>query len=151
MIKCRFGAHIKRFNTDDTKDFFNQTLSFFFHQEGIVHELFCVNIPQQNRAVERKNSHLFASIWIFLFQNHAPKQYWGKVIVTATYLINRLPSKLLDFESSMDVLPTFYLGVIVKNHLARRMFECVVFVTYISIVIKNSNQELSNMFLQYIP
>ena len=45
MIKNQFGVEIKRVRTDNAKDFFNQTLSHFFQERGVIHESSCVYTP----------------------------------------------------------------------------------------------------------
>ena len=51
MIKTQFGVGIKRFRSDNARDYFNHTLANFFQQEGIIHESSCVT-PQQNGIAE---------------------------------------------------------------------------------------------------
>ena len=60
MIKNQFGVNIKRFKSDNARDYFNQILTPYF-QKGIVHESSYVNTPQQNRVAGRKNDHLLES------------------------------------------------------------------------------------------
>ena len=48
--------------------------------------------PQQNGVAERKNGHVLAVTKTLLFHNNVPKYYWGEAALTASYLINRLPS-----------------------------------------------------------
>lgn len=61
MIKNQFGVNVKRFRSDNAKDYFNQVLTPYFQKEGIVHESSCINTPQENGVVERKNDHLLES------------------------------------------------------------------------------------------
>lgn len=58
MVKNQFGVSIKRFRSDNARDYFNQTLTPFFQKEGIIHESSCVSTPQQNGAAETKNGDL---------------------------------------------------------------------------------------------
>lgn len=55
------------------------------------------------------------------------KKIQGEAILTATYLINRLPSKLLGLESPMDILFSFYPYLNTINNLKPRIFGCVSF------------------------
>ena len=91
MVKNQFGVSIKRIRSDNAKDYFIHGLISFCQKEGIIHELSCVKTPQQNGIAERKNGHLLDQTRAILFQNHVPKKYWGDTLLTATYLINRLP------------------------------------------------------------
>ena len=48
MIKTQFGVNIKRFRSDNARDYFNHMLTHFFKKEGVIHMSSCVNTPQQN-------------------------------------------------------------------------------------------------------
>ena len=87
-----------------------------------------MSTPQQNGVAERKNGHLLDTTRVFLFQKHLPKSYWGEVVLTATHLINPLPSRVLGFKSIMEVLPSFYPNMRTTNHLIPKIFGCVSFV-----------------------
>lgn len=78
MIQNQFGTKIRRFRSDNARDYFNQILSPYFHKEGIIHESSCINTPQQNGVAERKNGHLLNTTRALLFHQNVPKQYWGK-------------------------------------------------------------------------
>lgn len=82
-------------------------LSSFFQKEGIIHES-CVRTPQQNGVAETKNGHLLATTRAFLFKKNVPKNYWGEAALNVAHIINRLPSRVLDFKSPMQVLSTFF-------------------------------------------
>ena len=154
MIKNQFCVTIKRFQSNNAKDYFNQVLTPYFQHEVIIHESSCVNNPQQNGVTERKNDHLLNTTRAFLFQKHVPKTYQGGVILTTTHLINRLPSKVLSFKSPMDILSLFYPNIRTTNHLIPKIFGYVSFVH-----VHNPNKgkldpkaiKQSNVFLQDIP
>nr|KYP33440.1 Copia protein [Cajanus cajan] len=63
-----------------------------------------------------------------MFQNNVPKNFWGEAILTATYLINRLPFAILSSKSPMEVLNSFYPHITHTNNLQPRIFGCVSFV-----------------------
>ncbi|KAM2042519.1 hypothetical protein ACFX16_036199 [Malus domestica] len=54
---------------------------------------------------------------------HVPKKFWSFAILTATYLINRLPSRVLGFNSPYEVLKGRKIDL---THL--KVFGCVCFV-----------------------
>ena len=99
MVQSQFGIKIKNFTIDNAKDYFNQILSPYFQSQDILHESSCVNTPQQNGIAKRKNEHLLSTTQVLLFQGNVPKSYWGEDVLTATHLINRIPSRFLDNKS----------------------------------------------------
>ena len=74
-IKNQFGVSVKKFRSNNARDYFNQTLNSFFQKEGILHESSCVNTPLQNRVVERKNGDLLIKTRPLLFQKNVPKSF----------------------------------------------------------------------------
>ena len=108
MVQNQFAVQIKSFRTDNARDYFNQILSPYFQSQGILHDSLCVNPPQQNGVAKRKNGHLLNTTRVLLFQGNAPKSYWGEAVLTVAYLINRIPSRVLDNKSPVKVLKSFY-------------------------------------------
>jgi hypothetical protein len=74
-------------------------------------------------VLERKNRHLLEVTRVLLFQNNVPKEFWSDAVLTAIYLINRLPSTKLDYKSPLEI---FYQEKININHL--KVFGCICFV-----------------------
>jgi hypothetical protein len=54
-----------------------------------------------------------------LFQNNVPKKIWPKAILTAVYLINRLPTVTLNFKTLFEIL---YGRKTILGHL--KVFGC---------------------------
>ncbi|KAJ9547057.1 hypothetical protein OSB04_019600 [Centaurea solstitialis] len=128
MIQNQFGTKIKHFRSDNARDYFNQILSSYFQKEGIIHESSCVATPQQNGVAERKNRHLLECTRALLFQHNIPKSYWGEAILTSSYIINRLPSKVLGLQSPLECLSKFHPDVRSSFNLTPRIFGCTSFV-----------------------
>ena len=73
---------------------------------GILHKSSCAYTPQQNGVVERKNYHLVETTRALLLYHKVPQRFWGDAILTACYLINRMPSSILhDWISHSVLLP----------------------------------------------
>jgi hypothetical protein len=84
-----------------------------------------VDTPQQNDVVERKNQHLLEVTHSLMLDTHVPKSYWGDALLITTYLINRMPSRLLDFKTPLEVMsPPLYSAKCVSS----KVFSCVCFV-----------------------
>ena len=62
-----------------------------------------------------------------MFKARMPVCFWPKAIATPTYLINRLPTKSLHFQTPLATLNTF--TTIPSSHsLSPRIFGCVVYI-----------------------
>ena len=55
FVQTQFETTIKIIKSNNGTEFF---LTNFFVNKGIVHQISCVNTPQQNNIVERKYDHL---------------------------------------------------------------------------------------------
>ncbi|RDX63704.1 hypothetical protein CR513_57826, partial [Mucuna pruriens] len=71
---------------------------------GVVHELTCVNTPQQNGVVERKNRHLLEVARVVLFQMSVPN---GESYLEVELIIESLPFPTQDVQVQVqEVTPT---------------------------------------------
>ncbi|KAL3346144.1 hypothetical protein AABB24_024872 [Solanum stoloniferum] len=104
LIKTQFQTTIKAIRLDNGLEFTSKEAIFFYQSKGIVHKKFCPYTPQQNGVVERKHNYLLEVSRSFLFQSKVPLRYWGECILTATYLINRLPSTVLKGKCPYELL-----------------------------------------------
>ena len=91
MISTQFQRNIQVLKTDNARDYFNSILGPYLSKNGIIHISSCIDTPQQNGVAERKNRHLLEVARAIMFTNNVPKHFWGEAILTATYLINRMP------------------------------------------------------------
>ena len=123
FIENQFDAKIKIFRSDNETEFVNHNFSNFFKHKGILHQTTCVYTPEQNGVSERKNRHLLETTRVLLFQNNVPKKFWSDAVLTATYLINRLPSANLNYKSPLEILYKRKLNI---DHL--RVFGCTCYV-----------------------
>jgi hypothetical protein len=64
----------------------------------------CLHAHQQNGAVERKHCHIVEVGLALLSHASMPLKYWDEAFLTTTYLINRLPSKVVDNLTPLERL-----------------------------------------------
>ena len=62
-----------------------------------------------------------------MFDTYLPVHFWPEAIATATYLTNRLPTKILKFQTPLATLNNF-THVPSSHSLPPRIFGCVVYV-----------------------
>ncbi|WVZ06476.1 hypothetical protein V8G54_019822 [Vigna mungo] len=67
--------------------------NYFCEEAGIEHQLTTPYTPQQNGVSERKNRTIMEMARCLMFEKHLPKESWAEVAHTATFLLNRLPTK----------------------------------------------------------
>jgi transposase InsO family protein len=104
FVENQFDTKIKTFRSDNGTEFVNRNFLEFFKQRGILHQTTCVYTSEQNGVSKRKNRHLLEVTRVLLFQNNVPKIVWSDAVLTATCLINRLPSAKLNFKSPLEIL-----------------------------------------------
>uniref|UniRef100_A0A2N9GPK3 Integrase catalytic domain-containing protein n=1 Tax=Fagus sylvatica TaxID=28930 RepID=A0A2N9GPK3_FAGSY len=68
----------------------------FCSQHGIVHQTTAPYSPQQNGVAERKNRTLKEMMNAMLISSGLPQNLWGEAILSANYILNKLPQKKLD-------------------------------------------------------
>ena len=98
-IQTQFHVPVQTLRSVNVKEYLSETFQSFMIQHGILHQTFCVDTHSQNEIAERKNRHLFETIQVLLFQMDVPKHFWVGVVSIACFLINRMPSSVLNWAT----------------------------------------------------
>ena len=123
-ISTQFGRSIHILRSDNAKEYFSTSLKSFLNSKGIIHQSSCPHTPQQNDVAEGKHRHLLDTARTLLLQNNVPLKFWADAILSAGYLINRMPSSVLNDQIPDSILfPDEQL-----YKLPLRVFGCTCFV-----------------------
>lgn len=102
MVDRLFNTKIKQIQNDWGGEF--RPLNTFFHKHGIIHRISCPHTHQHQGCVERKHRHIIDTSLALLAESHVPRTFWGEASQTSCYLINRLPTPVLENISPFQKL-----------------------------------------------
>ena len=102
MVERQFNKKILAMQTDWEGEY--QKLNSFFQRIGISHHVSCPYAHQQNGSAERKHRHIVEVGLSLLAHASMPLKFWDEAFITATYLINRLPSKVIHNTTPLERL-----------------------------------------------
>ncbi|KAL0458745.1 UNVERIFIED_CONTAM: Copia protein, partial [Sesamum latifolium] len=91
-VSTQFEAKVRVIRTDNGSEFLSLSFQTLLQTHGIEHHKTCTYTPQQNGVVERKHRHLLQVARALMFESDLPRDFWADSILTATHIINKLPS-----------------------------------------------------------
>jgi hypothetical protein len=89
-VELQQNVMIKTLRTDRGGEYYDPV---FFQSVGIIHETTAPYTPQQNGVAERKNRALKEMVNAMLSYSGLSEGFWGEAMLTACYLLNRVPNK----------------------------------------------------------
>ncbi|GJV35020.1 retrovirus-related pol polyprotein from transposon TNT 1-94 [Tanacetum coccineum] len=123
LVKTQHSAIIKCFRCDLGGEYTSNEFVGLLKSDGTIYQTSCTDTPQQNGVAERKHRHLIETARSFLLSADVPSVFWGEAVLTATYVINRIPtahnSGLSPFERLYGQVP---------DYSSLRVFGCTCFV-----------------------
>ena len=94
-VEKQSGKHVKILRTDGGGEFTSNEMEEFCKSHGIVHEITAPYTPQHNGVAERRNRTIINMVRSMLKEKQLAKNLWGEAVETATYVLNRCPTKQL--------------------------------------------------------
>jgi hypothetical protein len=87
---------VKAIQCDNEREFDNSSPRTFLLTKGALLRMSCPYTSPQNGKAERIIRSINNVIRTLLFQANLPGRYWAEGLHTATYLLNRLPTKTIQ-------------------------------------------------------
>ncbi|XP_071719288.1 uncharacterized protein [Rutidosis leptorrhynchoides] len=144
LIKNQFNVDIKVIRSDNGTEFCNNQMETFCHTKGIIHQTSCPYTPQQNGVAERKHRHLLNVVRSLMFQGGLPLNFWSECVLTAVYLVNRLPTAVLSGKSPFECIFGFKPNL---SHI--RVFGYLCYATILNINDKFTNRAAKCVLIGY--
>ncbi|XP_019244601.1 PREDICTED: uncharacterized protein LOC109224480 [Nicotiana attenuata] len=144
QLSCTICPFSKTIRSDNGLKFFNAQCATLFTSLGIVHQSSCVHTPQQNGVAERKHRHLLEMARALRFQAYVPLKFWGECVLTAAFIVNRLPSSVLSGKSPYE---PFHGQPPSLTHL--KVFGCLCYETKPCFTDKFSSKAIPAIFMGY--
>ena len=85
--------------TDNALEYVKKDVSIFHSKCGIIHQSSYSHISKQNGVAERKHRYILNVARTLMIHMSVPKYLWSDAVLSACYLINRMPSYVLDKKS----------------------------------------------------
>ncbi|GFS34572.1 hypothetical protein Acr_00g0034750 [Actinidia rufa] len=124
MIKTQYNTVVRNIRSYNGREYITNEFRAELNKCGILQQLTCPYTPEQNGVAERKNRHIMSVVRCLLRGMGVPKYFWHLAVLTATYLINRTSSRVLNGKAPLHILqPASTLFPIIP-----RVFGCTCFV-----------------------
>jgi transposase InsO family protein len=92
-VENQHGKKIKALRSDHGGEYLSHEFSNHLKSCGIVPQLTPPGTPQRNSVSERCKRTLLDMVWYMMSQSDLPLSFWGYALETATFKLNRVPSK----------------------------------------------------------
>ncbi|GJQ93161.1 reverse transcriptase domain-containing protein [Tanacetum coccineum] len=87
MIQRNLQAQVITVQTDRGTEFLNKTLHAYFKEEGIEHQTYTPQTPEQNSVVKRRNCTLVEAARTMLSASKLPLFFWAEATAAAFFVV----------------------------------------------------------------
>ena len=91
-IENQFGKKIKKFRSDRGTEYCSIEFTKLYETLGIIHEVTAPYSPEMSGKDERKNRTLCELVVATLLNSGATSYWWGEILFTVCYVLNRVPN-----------------------------------------------------------
>uniref|UniRef100_A0A2N9IQ42 Integrase catalytic domain-containing protein n=1 Tax=Fagus sylvatica TaxID=28930 RepID=A0A2N9IQ42_FAGSY len=92
-VENQHEKSLKALRTDRGREYLSDQFKDLCEEKGIRRQLTISNTPQQNGVAERRNRTLLDMVRSMMAQANLPISFWGDALLTAAYILNRVPSQ----------------------------------------------------------
>jgi len=132
--EAHFSLKVANLYIDNGREYLSNEMRQFCVDKGISYHLTVPHTPQQNGVAERMIRTLTEKARTMVNGAQLNKMFWGEAILTATYLVNRLPSNALmhnktpyemwhNKKPNLKYLKVFGSIVYVHQKVRKRKFD----------------------------
>lgn len=119
-IETEKERKLKVFRTDRGGEFMSVAFKKFCDDEGLQRHLTAPYSPQQNGVVERRNQTVIEMARSMLKSKEMPASFWGEVVKTAVYILNRAPTRSTENSTPYQL---WFERIPKVQHM--RVFGCI--------------------------
>ena len=92
-VETQLERRIKTLRTDRGREYLSNLFKEFCEEKGIRMQLTIHGTQQQNGVAERRNRTLLDMVRSMMAHANLPISFWGDALLTAMYILNRVPCK----------------------------------------------------------
>ena len=96
MVENQLDRTVKALRTDRGREYLSDQFKALCDEKGIARQLTIPGTPQQNGVAERRNRTLLEMVRLMMAQASLPILFWGDALLTAAFVLNRVPSKSVN-------------------------------------------------------
>jgi len=98
-VVTKLEGGVKTRWTDRGREYLSDMFKWYCEEKGITRYLTIPYTSQQNDVAERRNRTLLDMVRSMMAQAILPISFWGDALLTATYILNRVPNKSVSTTS----------------------------------------------------
>ena len=145
LVQTQYNSKIQILSSDNGREYVNSRMQAFFTKNGLIHLTSCIYTLEQNGVAERKNLYILEITRSLLIDSNIPKSFWPEAVATAVYLLNRLPTGILNFKTPLDNFSSLNL-VPSSLQLDPKILVVLCLFTFPNMTVINSHLVRSNVF-----